>query len=569
MSTYTVNGVTYSVETGLPVEVNEGPPSITSEKPVGVLDGSVVRNKNGTVKNYNVFGQTKPYELWSNEEGTSWSIREPESVDGGTGLFPSEITKSGGTVIVRDGVNTEGYENFLTDELYDKATDTIKEKIKKDKLIGVDDEIGTLKITVTAKRIEDENIYDPTYGTGIPTQPPAGSFGFSDEGKKQAQLNRDEYNYGLPELKFGAVDHILQRLSLRNLTYPLDADYGNTQDYMMINQFTYRPPNKDLIFPTGTKPGFKNAVDSFVNGVPQGTPKEKAIGLVKLPMPNTLEDSNNVSWGEDKLNALTAAATSAAMGVSADALKGIGDFLKTADQRTGRENIEELLRIIRSGAGKMGSDIGNATSGFQMNENIRLLGRTLVGSALLNTLQFQVSPETILARGAGVVPNNNLALLFNSPTLREFKFSWKMSPRSKEEAIRINNILRFFKQGMAPKKGITSNSRSGGGSYFLGTPNIFDLSFKTARTKNSFWEILDRNDSVMRIKTCACTGAAVNYTPEGMWNAYEKGQPVAITLTLRFNELEPIFDTDYDDNYFNYDPQRTDLLPVPMDAVGY
>ena len=85
----------------------------------------------------------------------------------------------------------------------------------------------------------------------------------------------------------------------------------------------------------------------------------------------------------------------------------------------------------------------------------------------------------------------------------------------------------------------------------------------------NFYEILDRNDSVMRIKTCACTGAAVNYTPQGMWNAYEKGQPVSITLTLRFNELEPVFDTDYDDNYFNYDPQRTDLLPVPMDAVGY
>ena len=179
---------------------------------------------------------------------------------------------------------------------------------------------------------------------------------------------------------------------------------------------------------------------------------------------------------------------------------------------------------------------------------------------------FQVSPESILARGAGVVPNNNLALLFNSPTLREFTFSWKMSPRSREEATRVNNILRFFKQGMAAKK--SNNSRgSGGSSYFLGTPNVFDIHFKTAKIKD--YEILDRNDSVLRIKTCACTGAAVNYTPEGMWNAYEKGQPVAITLTLRFNELEPIFDTDYDNNYFNFDPQRTDLLPVPTDAVGY
>ena len=118
---------------------------------------------------------------------------------------------------------------------------------------------------------------------------------------------------------------------------------------------------------------------------------------------------------------------------------------------------------------------------------------------------------------------------------------------------------------MAPKK--SNDSKSGGASYFLGAPNVFDIHFKTARIKD--YEILDRNDSVMRIKTCACTGAAVNYTPEGMWCAYEIGQPTSVTLTLRFSELEPIFDTDYDNNYFNYDPLRTDLLPVPTDAVGY
>ena len=542
MSTYTVGGVEYDVNTGLPVEINEGPPSISSQDQVGIIEGSVVKNKDGTYKygGINPLGinyGTKPYELWSNKEGTSWSIREPVEIElGGSGFsLDGGITSTPGNIVVTDGIQVLGYENIL-------SNDEIKDGIK-----------------VIKNKTGNEIIA----GDGTPEKPPEKTVE-ENNNKEKASTNN-----GLSELKFGAVDHILQRLSLRNLTYPLDADYGNTQDYMMISQFTYKPPNKNLIFPNGTEPGFKNAVDSFVTGVPQGTPKEKAIGLVKLPMPNTLEDSNNVSWGEDKLNALTAAATSAAMGVAGESLDGIIDFFSTMGQRTGGENVEELLRKLRSGAGKMGDDIGNAASGLKMNENIKLLGKSLVGSTLLNILQFQVSPETILARGAGVVPNNNLALLFNSPTLREFKFSWKMSPRSKEEAIRVNNILRFFKQGMAPKKGITSNSRSGGGSYFLGTPNIFDLSFKTARTKNSFWEILDRNDSVMRIKTCACTGAAVNYTPEGMWNAYEKGQPVAITLTLRFNELEPIFDTDYDDNYFNYDPQRTDLLPVPMDAVGY
>ena len=384
--------------------------------------------------------------------------------------------------------------------------------------------------------------------------------------KKAQEDQASAQPFEFPE--FGRVDRILQQLSLRNLKYPIDADYGNTQDYIQINQFTYKPPSGNIFFPEGgMSEGFSQAVDSLTQGVPSGTPKEKAIGLVKLPMPNSLADSNNVSWGPDQLNALTAAAVAASMGTSGEAITAIRNFASTMNKRTPMENVTEGLGKVGEGVENLLRELGIAMGDFNAadKKNINLLGRTVIGSQLLNLLQFQVSPESILSRGAGVIPNSNLALLFNAPTLREFTFSWKMSPRSREEATRVNNILRFFKQGMAPKK--ASNTKSGGGSFFLGTPNIFDIHFKTAKTKD--YQILDRNDSVLRIKTCACTGAAVNYTPEGMWNAYEQGQPVAITLTLRFNELEPIFDTDYDNNYFNYDPNRTDLLPVPTDAVGY
>ena len=43
--TYSVGGVTYSVETGLPVEVTDGPPSITSQVPVGNLPGTSFQNQ--------------------------------------------------------------------------------------------------------------------------------------------------------------------------------------------------------------------------------------------------------------------------------------------------------------------------------------------------------------------------------------------------------------------------------------------------------------------------------------------------------------------------------------------
>ena len=92
----------------------------------------------------------------------------------------------------------------------------------------------------------------------------------------------------------------------------------------------------------------------------------------------------------------------------------------------------------------------------------------------------EVSPEALLARGIGVIPNSNMELLFNAPTLREFQYSWQMSPRDEDEAEQVKKIIRFFKQGMAAK---TLANKAGARTLFLGTPNVFQLEFKTQNGK--------------------------------------------------------------------------------------
>ena len=382
--------------------------------------------------------------------------------------------------------------------------------------------------------------------------------------------------------KLQKTDSILQRLSLRNLKYPLDADYGNTQDYIQINQFTYQAVNPSVIFPkkgfrdddkkfiTGSdKEGYKGggtregafqagsrqASNTILNGLDRGSPKNIPIGLVKLPMPNQLNDSNNVAWGEDQLNALTAAAAT----LGAGGLQQGIDFFEDIASGKIKGPFDALGRILK-GAGEQGKGLIGFLDEAAANKNSNLLARSVVGSSLLNLAGFGLSPEAILARGAGVIPNANLELLFNAPALRAFRFDWKMSPRSHEESIRINNIIRFFKQGMAAKKMSIDGSAS---NYFLGTPNVFDIAFKTSKTNR---EITNTNHSVLKIKTCACVGAAVNYTPQGMWNAYEKGQPTSCILSLQFKELEPIYSTDYEEDPFEYDNL---IGAVPADAVGY
>ena len=371
-------------------------------------------------------------------------------------------------------------------------------------------------------------------------------------------------NYSL-----GRVDHIIQKLSLRNLVYPMDADFGNTQDYIQINQFTYKPINQDVFFGDNLT---GNAGSTILNGLQNTSPKEKYLGLVKLPMPNQLQDSNNVAWGQDQLNAITAAVAGAVFGVSGGGLKLMGDLLTGQRKLIGNPDKDQKLSLVGEIRKRMEKDnlinAGGSIKSFidklGSSNDARLLGQSVLGSAILNVAQFGVTPETALARGAGVVPNSNMQLLFNAPTLREFTFNWRLTARSREESIRVKNIIRFFKQGMAVKK--NNKNKTGEGSFFLGTPNIFDIHFKTSKQN---YEILDRNDSVLRIKTCALTGVAVNYTPDGMWNAYEKGMPTSVLLSLRFGELEPIFDTDYEEDPFKINNDVTDQISVPIDAIGY
>ena len=382
------------------------------------------------------------------------------------------------------------------------------------------------------------------------------------EGEKSNNEGANIYDLQSQLKKLQKTDSILQRLSLRNLKYPIDADYGNTQDYVQIDQFTYQAVNPSIVFPQKKDPnegafaaGGREAEKIVLKGLDRTSPKNITIGNVRLPMPNQLNDSNNVAWGEDQLNALTAAAAT----LGAGGLQQGIDFFEQL--RTGeiKGPLDAIGRII-GGTGDAGKGLLRFLEKAKGEPNSNLLARSVVGSSLLNLAGFGLSPEAILARGAGVIPNANLELLFNAPALRAFRFDWKMSPRSQEEAIRINNIIRFFKQGMAAKKMSLDSQVS---SYFLGTPNIFDISFKTSKTNR---EITNTNHSVLRIKTCACVGAAVNYTPQGMWNAYEKGQPTSCILSLQFKELEPIYSTDYEEDPFEYDNM---IGAVPADAVGY
>ena len=124
--------------------------------------------------------------------------------------------------------------------------------------------------------------------------------GVQDRDKKEEELEKKEddnktgnekskdkeaniYDLQSQLKKLQKTDSILQRLSLRNLKYPIDADYGNTQDYVQIDQFTYQAVNPSIIFPQkkGDEGAFaaggREASNTILNGLDRTSPKNITI----------------------------------------------------------------------------------------------------------------------------------------------------------------------------------------------------------------------------------------------------------------------------------------------------
>lgn len=139
--------------------------------------------------------------------------------------------------------------------------------------------------------------------TPTPTvAPPAGGLNPNSPGNQPT----GDILFDLPKpddlpFKFGAVDDIIKKMK-NPLNYPEHALYNNTQDHLSIAQYSYKPPRSNDIF--------GDALDTLKTGSKRTSPLKELLGMVNLPMPNNITDSNNVSWGDDNMNNLSAALTS-------------------------------------------------------------------------------------------------------------------------------------------------------------------------------------------------------------------------------------------------------------------
>ena len=268
-----------------------------------------------------------------------------------------------------------------------------------------------------------------------------------------------------------------------NLVFP-EALGSIDRDIIKFNMMEYRP----------------SGLGKGTGGVASmGTRKQgNIIGSVVLPVPAGISDTNTVDWGAGSMDPIQAAMANVAMVGLEKGLEGAG-----GEMARGFEQMKDNSEAVKKG---LKAAITDAASGIG---------------------------KQALQRGEGMVLNPNMELLFNGPSLRNFAFTFKLSPRNQKEAQSVIQIIRFFKQGMAA---IRSES-----NFFLKAPHTFSIEYKQRQGAGG-----RKNPYLNRFKECALTNCGVQYTPDGNYNTFSDGVMTSYSMQLTFNELEPVFNDEYD-----------------------
>lgn len=304
-----------------------------------------------------------------------------------------------------------------------------------------------------------------------PSQPTPGSPTPGSESGATSTLediNTDELNKGIDPRGGAIKDH-------GNYQYPLDMP--DNMDKIKFNMYTY---------------GIRKTNSNFA-GLSEERESGELKGSVTLGIQPRISDINSVSWNDLSANAIELAAAGAGMDLISQGASAISDVLNKLGSSFNAEksNIQEYAKTAFAGAA---AGISGLTS-----------------------------------RIGGVILNPNLELLFESPQLRPFDFTFQLTPREPNEARQVKQIIRFFKQGMAVQRTETQ--------LFLKAPNIFEIKYMFGQNED--------HPGLNKIKRCALVSCSVDYTPTGSYMTFTDGTMTAYNITLSFKELEPVYSDEY------------------------
>ena len=338
---------------------------------------------------------------------------------------------------------------------------------------------GMRKIVAQSKNVITKEVYnDSSTGVSEPDRLQAGKTKANQLMNDGTSSIDESDTESLKGLAREAQDKLMEtkgRKYFPNLRYPEKMDENQDAIKFTIRDFKPREWDKD-------QPGILKERDRSNAALHKFN-----MGSVILPMPGGVRDLNRQSWGNADLNPVQAVGAQLALAAfnSADAA---GSLLKNVASDMGSPGMNDAAQKLI--AGQITSDGGQ------------------------------------LIKRSGALINPNVELLFDKPMLREFNFTFNLSPRNPQEAQTVKQIIRTFKQSSAPRRTVKG--------YFLRTPLIYQL------------EYINNAYNLNRFKECALTSFATDYTPNGNYSTYSDGTMTQYKIEMTFSELDPIFNDDYD-----------------------
>jgi len=211
----------------------------------------------------------------------------------------------------------------------------------------------------------------------------------------------------------------------------------------------------------------------------------------------------------------------------------------------------ESLSPGKTIAGQIGAQLGG-TGGTASQFKDRLndlatsaaaIGGIAIDKGKLGELGGDAAKLAVYKSIGGIV-NPMLEVIYSSPAFRQFRFDFSFFPRSKTEALMIQNIIERFRFHQAPDLATQTSSA------ILVPPSEFDIKFYYAGSINP---------NIDSIGNCVLTSIDVNYAPNG-FQSYEMpgedtptwggtGMPVEIQLSLNFQETVILTKSDFQSSY--------------------
>lgn len=225
---------------------------------------------------------------------------------------------------------------------------------------------------------------------------------------------------------------------------------------------------------------------------------KRSENMIWMMLPNTLNFSTNAAWSELNFD----------------------------------PNALGLLSIV----GASGDDNGLSFFSQEQREKIKSIVEREAAEAVLNL----TGSGNLGAAITKSIQNTYNDMNFGAMSRRNFVFEWNLAPKSPNELIEIDNIIRLMRFHAHPSFSDVGGEHLGA---YLTYPGQVDVEWyvRIGDLNNDYEE----NAWIPKISSCVITAVETNLTPNNHYSFFHNtGAPTHIQLRLALTEIVPLVKTD-------------------------